>query len=91
MGQGRRVFHSEEIAYGNTQRSQREGKGGKKYYKPLSKRLLNEYKVWGHESIYAELSEEHKTLFGLITQQTLTIVCRLPCILTQKPCNFSFI
>lgn len=30
-------------------------------------------------------------LFGLITQQTLTIVCRLPCILKQKPCNFSFI
>ena len=84
-----RMFHSEEIAYGNTWRPQRRGKGWNKTIK-LS---VNIYwvNIRGHESIYTERSEEHKTLFGLITQKSFTIVCGHPWILKQKPHNFTSI
>lgn len=71
-----RMFHSEEIVYGNTRRPQRKGKGWNKTIK-LS---VNIYwvNIRGHESIYTEHSEDYKTLFGLITQKSFTIICGHP-------------
>ena len=83
------MFHLEEIAYGNTRRPQRKGKGWSKTI------ILSVNIYWvnirGHESTYAEHSKEHKTLFALITQKTFTIVSGLPWILEQKPHNLTSI